>query len=122
VSRSHRRRSTSRAGKEISTFGSFQADVELLASLSRKKFTDSMVNRSVVFYSVLCDRAGVPFLTHSVGRWRPGQSKLEKDSRQRDLSVPSRFATSVRLPSGVAELKVSKERLEVNAPEACWIE
>ena len=34
-----------------------------------EEVTDSMVNRSTVFYGTLCDRAGVPFLTHSVGRY-----------------------------------------------------
>jgi hypothetical protein len=31
--------------------------------------TDGMVDRSIIFYGVLCDRAGVPFLTHSVGQF-----------------------------------------------------
>ena len=29
--------------------------------------TAGMINRSVISYGVLCERAGVPFLTHSVG-------------------------------------------------------
>jgi hypothetical protein len=29
--------------------------------------TNGMVDRSTITYGVLCDRAGVPFLTHSVG-------------------------------------------------------
>jgi hypothetical protein len=32
-----------------------------------KDVTDGMIDRSVISYGILCDRAGVPFLTHSVG-------------------------------------------------------
>ena len=31
--------------------------------------TDGIVNQSIIFYGVLCDRAGVPWLTHSVGQF-----------------------------------------------------
>lgn len=34
-----------------------------------EEITDSMVGQSVVFYGSLCERAGVPFLTHGVGRF-----------------------------------------------------
>jgi hypothetical protein len=34
-----------------------------------KDVTDGMVNQCIIFYGVLCDRAGVPFLTHGVGQF-----------------------------------------------------
>ena len=46
-----------------------------------KDVTDGMIDRSVISYGILCDRAGVPFLTHSVGwfleeiaKWCAGNS------------------------------------------------
>ena len=37
--------------------------------LTPEKVTDRMVEQSVVSYGDLCERAGAPFLTHSVGRF-----------------------------------------------------
>ena len=34
-----------------------------------KSITDTTVEQSVIFYGGLCERAGVPFLTHGVGRF-----------------------------------------------------
>ena len=34
-----------------------------------KNITDRMVEECVIFYGNLCERAGVPFLTHGVGRF-----------------------------------------------------
>ena len=34
-----------------------------------ENITDRMVEQSVIFYGNLCERAGVPFLTHGVGRF-----------------------------------------------------
>jgi hypothetical protein len=34
-----------------------------------KEVTDGMINRSVIPYGILCDRAGVPFLTHVSGKF-----------------------------------------------------
>lgn len=34
-----------------------------------KDITDRMVGQSVIFYGNLCERAGVPFLTHGVGQF-----------------------------------------------------
>jgi hypothetical protein len=31
--------------------------------------TDGMIDRSLIAYGLLCDRAGVPFLTHGVGQF-----------------------------------------------------
>ena len=36
---------------------------------SPERITDKMVEQSVIFYGNLCERAGVPFLTHGVGRF-----------------------------------------------------
>ena len=36
--------------------------------LSPEDITDRMVEQSVMFYGSLCERAGVPYLTHGVGR------------------------------------------------------
>jgi hypothetical protein len=33
-----------------------------------------MIGRSVIYYGALCDRAGMPFLTHSVGPFLDGAS------------------------------------------------
>jgi len=34
-----------------------------------ENINDRMVEQSVIFYGDLCERAGVPFLTHGVGRF-----------------------------------------------------
>jgi hypothetical protein len=34
-----------------------------------ERISDGMVERSVIFYGNLCEKAGVPFLTHGVGRF-----------------------------------------------------
>jgi hypothetical protein len=34
-----------------------------------KEVTDGMIKRSVITYGTLCDRAGMPFLTHVAGRF-----------------------------------------------------
>ena len=36
---------------------------------SAERITDHMVEQSVIFYGNLCERAGLPFLTHGVGRF-----------------------------------------------------
>jgi hypothetical protein len=40
-----------------------------LALRNPEEVTDGMVNQSIIFYGDLCDRAGVPFLTRSVGHF-----------------------------------------------------
>jgi hypothetical protein len=34
-----------------------------------KSVTDGMIGQSVIYYGTLCDRAGMPFLTHGVGQF-----------------------------------------------------
>ncbi len=34
-----------------------------------EEVTDGMIDRSTIFYGPLCNRAGVPFLTHGVGHF-----------------------------------------------------
>jgi len=45
---------------------------EQFAVSTAKDVTAGMITRSVISYSVLCERAGVPFLTHGVG-WFLGE-------------------------------------------------
>lgn len=40
-----------------------------LGPIASADVTASMINRGVITYGTFCERAGVPFLTHSVGKF-----------------------------------------------------